>query len=213
MKKLGLLLLTLMIINSCTKKENEFGSPAVNNSAAAVRAQQNRSVYTGFPEAFETGSKTAYAAADVVLSTGSWNLNDALLGTSASDRKNGAKCVRIENSGIITMNFDVTNGVTQVTIAHGVYGTDASSTWGLWYSGNGGSTWTQTGSNITTSLTTLSNATFTVNVSGSYRFQLRKLSGGRLNIDDISISDNSSSGATRDDNMGMGNPSGATTNT
>ena len=52
-------------------------------------------------------------------------------------------------------------------------------------------------------------------VSGNVRFQVRKLSGGRLNIDDITITDNASGGgtATRDDNMGMGNPSGATTST
>jgi endonuclease G len=50
-------------------------------------------------------------------------------------------------------------------------------------------------------------------ISGNIRFQVRKISGGRLNLDDITITDNSSSGggATRDDNMAMGNPSGATT--
>jgi endonuclease G len=48
--------------------------------------------------------------------------------------------------------------------------------------------------------------------TGNVRFQLRKLSGGRLNIDDFSINDNAGTGvATRDDNMAMGNPSGAVT--
>jgi endonuclease G len=82
----------------------------------------------------------------------------------------------------------------------------------LWYSTNGGSSWTQTGGTITTSSTTLNTAAFNMNLSGNVRFQLRKLSGGRLNIDDFSINDNGSQSASRDDNMGMGNPSGATTN-
>ncbi len=69
-----------------------------------------RSVYSGFPETFESGSKTAYAVASVTLSTGSWTLDDALIGTSTSDRKNAAKSVRIEYTGTVTMNFDVTNG-------------------------------------------------------------------------------------------------------
>jgi endonuclease G len=38
-------------------------------------------------ENFETGTKTAYAAADVTLSTGVWNLNDALLGNTTADKK------------------------------------------------------------------------------------------------------------------------------
>ncbi|MGZ3931928.1 MAG: DNA/RNA non-specific endonuclease, partial [Bacteroidia bacterium] len=206
----------VLLLNSCAKKTNS-PQPQTNSNSSTEQtdaaASAARVIYTGFPETFESGSKTGYADASVSLSTGSWDLNDALIGTSASDRKNGSKSLRIENTGIITMNFDGTTGASQVVISHGVYGTDASSTWGLWYSTNGGSTWTQTGSNITTSSATLNNATFTMNVNGNIRFQLRKLSGGRLNIDDFSITDNSSSGGTptRDDNMGMGNPSNAGT--
>lgn len=203
----------VLILNACTKKTTE---PQQDPSAALNSADQSSSInarviYSGFPETFESGSKTAYADANATLATGSWDLNDALIGTSSSDHKNGSKCVRIENSGIITMNFDGSTGASAVSIAHAIYGTDASSTWGLWYSTNGGSSWTQAGSNITTSSSTLNTANFTLNVNGNVRFQLRKLSGGRLNIDDFSITDNSTSGggATRDDNMGMGNPSGA----
>jgi hypothetical protein len=77
-------------------------------------------------------------------------MDDALIGNSTSDRKNGTKSVRMQNTGKITMQFNVTSGAYQVSVATGVYGTDASSTWGMWYSTNNGSTWTQTGSNITT---------------------------------------------------------------
>jgi len=61
-------------------------------------------------EGFETGSKTAYAAADVTLGTGVWIMDDALIGTSTSDIKNGTASARVRNSGKITMKFNLTNG-------------------------------------------------------------------------------------------------------
>ena len=60
------------------------------------------------------------------------------------------------------MNFNKT-GAGTVTIQHGVFGTDGSSTWQLWSSTNNGSTWTQVGTTVTTSSTTLQTKTFTVN--------------------------------------------------
>lgn len=171
-------------------------------------------IYTGFPETFESGSKTAYTAADVTLGTGSWNLNDALIGTSAADAKNGAKSVRIQNTGTLTMNFDVANGASTIIVSYARYGTDANSTFQLWSSANGGTTWSQvTTTTITASSATLTQVSFGATLTGSVRFQIRKTGGGRLNIDDISINDNNNTTPTRDDNMAMGNPSGATTST
>jgi endonuclease G len=110
------------------------------------------------------------------------------------------------------MNFDLTNGASKVTVQHAVYGTDASNTWGLFISTTQGVAWTQIGSTITTSSTTLQSAVFTLSYTGNVRFQIRKLSGGRLNIDDISIEDNSNA-PTMDDNIALGNPSSAVTST
>jgi len=164
-------------------------------------------------EDFETGTKTAYAAASVTLATGSWYFNNALLGTSTSDRKIGAKSVRITGTGIITMQFNYAYGASTVTVYHAKYGTDANSTWALYISTNSGSTWTQLGSTITTSSTTLTKASFTANLSGVVRFEIRKLTGSttRINIDEFVITSygGSTGVATRDDNMAMGNPSNA----
>ncbi len=204
----------LVAFGSCTKVNKDSALPGQNSITTHAA---NRAIYSGFPETFESGTKTAYAAANVTLSTGSWNLSDALIGNLTTDRKNGTQSVRIQNTGMLTMNFDKTAGAYQVSIATAVFGTDASSTWGLWYSTNSGSTWTQTGSTITTSTTTLTTTTFTTSISGNIRFQLRKLSGGRLNVDDLTIIDNTTTGGssdtipTRDDNMALGNPSGAST--
>lgn len=171
-------------------------------------------------ENFESGTKTAYAGASVTLSTGIWYFNDALIGTSTSDRKNGKKSVRMVNTGKVTMLFDKSNGAASVEVYHAKYGNDGSSKWELWVSTNSGSTWSKVGSTVTTSSTKLTKATFTVNLTGNVRFEIRKVSGGsyRINIDDFKIIDNAttpppSPSPTRDDNMALGNPSGAITNT
>jgi endonuclease G len=76
-----------------------------------------------------------------------------------------------------------------------VFGTDASGTWALFSSQNAGTTWTQVGTTRTASGSAFATATFTVNLAGAIRFQIRKLDGGanRINLDDISITDFGSS--------------------
>ncbi|WP_309245621.1 hypothetical protein [Desmonostoc muscorum] len=98
-----------------------------------------RAIGATISEGFESGQKAAYAAADVTLSTGTWNLNEALLGNTSSDVKNGAQSVRVRNSGKITMKFDRTTGAGTVTIKHAKYGNDGNTTWGLWCSTTSGS--------------------------------------------------------------------------
>ncbi|AFZ27264.1 DNA/RNA endonuclease G, NUC1 [Cylindrospermum stagnale PCC 7417] len=167
-------------------------------------------------EGFETGSKGSYAAADVTLSTGVWNLDDALIGNLAADAKSGTQSTRIRNSGKATMKFNRTTGAGTVTIKHGKYGSDASTNWSLWCSTNSGSSWSQVGSTVTTSSTTLATATFTPNISGTVRCEVRKTDGttNRTNIDDITITDyGTSGGGSASVHLTMGNPSGAVTST
>jgi len=142
-------------------------------------------------EGCEAGTKTAYAAANVALGSGSWNLSDALIGTLSTDVKTGAQSGRIRNSGRITMLFDRTAGAGTVTIHHASFGSDASGTWALFSSQNQGGTWTQVGASRSTTAGAFSTATFTVNLTGNIRFEIRKLDGGsnRINIDDITITD------------------------
>jgi hypothetical protein len=159
-------------------------------------------------EGFEVGStspKTAYDVSPTGSSSGdnvtlqgkSWNLYDALIGNLSGDLKTGSWSARIRNTGKITMLFDVTSGISTVTVKHGTFSSDVASQWGLWYSVNGGSTWTQSGSNITTG-SSLQTVTFTINATGNVRLEIRKLTGSsnRINIDDITINDNSTGGGT-----------------
>ncbi len=182
-------------------------------------------VANGFPETFDSGSKTSYAAADVSLGSGVWNLNEALLGTSTSDAKTGTKSVRVRDLGILSMRFDIPNGASSFSVSHAKYGTDANSTWELWASTNGGTSYSKVGSTITTSSTSLQTVSFTLNYTSAVRFEIRKVSGGtnRINLDDIQIMTTGTSGGggggggggtpdpTDNSHLMLGNPSNATT--
>lgn len=171
-----------------------------------------------FNEGFENGGKTAYAAANVALGTGSWFMDDALTGNLSGDKKTGAFSARVRNVGSVRMNFNK-SGAGTVSIQHAEYGTDGSSTWQLWSSTDSGSTWTQVGSTVTTSAATLQTATFTVNDANAIRFEIRKVSGGanRINFDNVQISNFASPTPTptppptSSEHLTMGNPSNAVT--
>ena len=165
-----------------------FSNVTANHTIAASFS----AVSTGssFTETFDTGTKGAYTTGSVTFASGSWTLNDALLGNTSSDAKNGVQSVRTRNSGKVTMNYNWATGAKTVSVKHGLYGSDASTTWGLWYSTNSGSTWTQAGSSVSTTSTALQTATFTVNVQAPIRFELRKTDGStrRMNFDDFQVS-------------------------
>ena len=166
----------------CSKSETMPAAPL-----AAV-ASQNVSA-PGFPEGFETGAKSSYTTGSVTLSSGSWTLNDAIIGNTAADAHTGTWSARVRNSGSLSMNFDLTAGAGVVTVAHAVYGTDAAGTWELWASANRGSSYAKVGSTISSTSTSLSTASFTVNLAGTVRLQVRKTDGGtgRLNFDNITV--------------------------
>lgn len=174
-------------------------------------------------EGFESGGKTAYAAANLTLGSGSWYLNDALTGNTTSDRKTGSYSARVRNTGTVRMNFNVASAGT-FSVSHAKYGSDGSSNWELWKSTNSGSSWSKVGSTITTSSTSLTTASFTINSASAHRFEIRKTSGGsnRINFDSIAVTSYSASTPTPTPtatppqsssvHLTMGNPSGATTN-
>jgi Bacterial EndoU nuclease len=142
-------------------------------------------------EDFEAGVKPSYAAADVSLNTGIWNLSDALISGDGFDRKNGTRAARVRNNGKVSMKFNRSSGAGVVTVKHAKYGNDSNTSWQFWCSANSGSTWSQIGSTVTTNSTSLQIATFTPNIAGQVRCEVRKTDGtsNRTNIDDIQIAD------------------------
>lgn len=168
----------------------EEQEPAPSGGGGGKKTSSGVSVTALLSETFETGTKTAYTTGDVVLSTGTWTFTDALLGTGTTDAKTGTQSARVRN-GKIGMKFDKTGGIGTVTVSHAAFGSDVPGTWQLWYSTNAGSTYTQSGGTITSTGNVLATATFTVNVGGNARIELRKTDGGtnRINFDNISITD------------------------
>ena len=180
-----------ILMSSCAKVNSgtpdqpvNIIDPVISGKANAAAAQA-----VAVTENFESGTKGSYTTGNVTLTTGSWSFNDALLGNLSTDKKNGTQSARVRNSGILSTNFDFTTGASVVTVYHAVFGTDGSSTWQLWYSTNGGSSYVQSGSTVTTSSSSLVQANFTINVSGNIRFQVRKTDGSanRINFDDFTV--------------------------
>ncbi len=168
------------------------------------------------PESFETGSKTDYSTGTVAFASGEWTLADAVVGTDAADHKNGAQAVRLQQAGALTMNFFVATGAATVTVQHASYGTDGSSSWELWAQSDACACtkWTKVGTTVLTSSPVLQAASFTVNIPGRVRFEIRKTSGGkaRLDIDDFTVTDYGvAQPSTDNSNLALGNPSGAAT--
>jgi hypothetical protein len=138
-------------------------------------------------ETFESGVKGSYTAADVTLNSGSWNFNDALLGTLANDKKNGTQSARIQESGDISMNFNFTDGAGIVSFEYGAYGTDGTATVRLFKSIDNGGNWTQVGADLSANNTAFQSASIAVNESRPVRFRISKTGGNRVNIDDFQI--------------------------
>lgn len=170
---------------------NISGNCYLESSPAINQATTNSA---GLIETFEPGVKTTYPSANAQCNLGVWNFTDALIGTTVgSDRFNGTRSARLINNGSIAMQFDKTNGIDSVRILHSTYGSDATSTWILEASNNGGASFDAFVSQIFTSNNTsaLAPTVVQVHLTGNIRIRIRKLSGGasRINIDDIAFSD------------------------
>jgi hypothetical protein len=181
-------------------------------------------IYPNWPESFEVpdasqkGSYNMNTPAvpnnTITLKTGSWKLEQAILGNlnANRDRYNapGLQCIRMASnlsvSAYLQMNFDLPRGASKVTIWHGAYSTDAVSTFKLEYSTNGGTTWTAvapvgtTNVNVQTVAGKSKQETYSLNINGNIRFRVNKLGlgvtsipsvlNGRLCIEDIAVYSN-----------------------
>ncbi|GGG42684.1 DNA/RNA non-specific endonuclease [Hymenobacter glacieicola] len=233
------LLLSLTTLGCSQNSPETARTPPANPSAAQpVQSDMGR-----FPETFESAEKGAYATADENLSSGSWHFEDALIGSSEQDHKNGQRAARLRGQGRLRMNFDAPSGVQTIRIKSAAYGNDPASTWELWGSLDQGRTFRRIGQPVRAQGPRLIVTTFQGGAAGPLRLEIRKTDGGtgRLNIDDIALEASSGGVAGggvapapsaptppapslppsttaqaeavvmgRDENLALGNPSGAT---
>ncbi|MDZ7900951.1 MAG: DNA/RNA non-specific endonuclease [Arcicella sp.] len=225
-KKITLLLSISISFSSCVGVYMpSTGSGSSTPRPTPTPPSVQTKVARNFPEGFDGASKIRYENGNITASSGQWNLDNAVMGGAENDQKNGTKAVRMKETAKLTMNFDCLSGIQQVRFKYGVYQLDKNSTFELWISTNAGNSWQQVGSTLTASEKSLRDATFNVNTTQAARIEIRKTDGSvnRLNIDDISIItygtstnsipvENGSTVASRDDNLGLGNPSNAVSN-
>lgn len=171
-------------------------------------------LYGGFPEDFESPDATQKGSYNMTaidnnlnLKTGNWKLYYAILATTAGrDRFNptGKQCIRMQQQldfdAYVQMNFDLPNGASKVTFSYGAYYTDASSTFKLEYSQDGGVTWQQTGEKVSDASAESKVAIFLMDIKGAVRFRIDKLGlgptngtdvfNGRLSIEDFAVFSN-----------------------
>ncbi len=146
-------------------------------------------------------TKIGYASATVSLSGKNWDLTETLIGTEAGELIGGSRTARLRGYGTsaMTMLADKSNGLGTISFSYKRYGTDTQVDWKVEYSINGGSSWTQIGLSFTApandNIQTFSQA---VNITGNIRIRIKRATESgtanrRLNIDDIILTDYSSS--------------------
>ncbi|CAL1517665.1 DNA/RNA non-specific endonuclease [Chitinophaga sp. MM2321] len=221
-----ILILVAFVVTTCSRKITgsrekdpvEESSPQKNNKKPVASPL--------LQEDFGKGNKTSYNTGNVILSSGSWELKDAMTGGLQQDRKTGNQALRIRGNGMAGMNFDIAvKGTVTVTLKHAMFGADKKGTWELWASVNKGQRYTRVGHAVTTTGTVLQHVSFTASTTAHIRFSIRKTdkSRSRINFDaftvtaggkvlpvvpDKPVEDKVAAGDN--DNLLLGNPSNAT---
>ena len=150
-----------------------------------------------FFEDFETGSKGAYAAAEVTCTAATWEMSNALL--AGDDNALDKKCVRmkgyVKTSGVITtpahimMTTDKENGCDSLWFYAGSYGSDTGVKMSVSYSIDGGQTWTKIVSSLPVG--EMKRYGYKINKDGNIRLKFENDNTGnkRVNLDNIQMSD------------------------
>lgn len=174
-------------------------------------------IYQNFPEDFENPDNALVAAGGYTtktgsFKTGSYTLTNVAIGTDANDYpSSGVTALRLNQnsttSSWTTMNYDLANGASKVTIWAGSYGAsaDLGSTWRLEYSQNQGITWSQIANDILTFSKTKEQFTFLMDIKGRVRFRIGKIGigtssvnnqNGRFSMDDFAVYENTGIGGS-----------------
>ena len=149
-------------------------------------------VTVDYGSGFEDVTKPGYATDSVAIGGIDWDFTEALIGTEASDFKNGLRSVRLRGYGTseLTMLADLPGGIGSISFDHRRYGTDAQVQWVVEYSTNQGASWTEAGR--FTAGENVATFSATPNISTPARLRIRAAvatgaSNRRTNLDDLVI--------------------------
>lgn len=218
MLKLLFIYLSILIV-SCSKP------------AEPIEKQEKEIVDTTVAvEDFESGNKTDYNNQSLSLSSGHWIFANALLGATASDKKNGMQSIRMIGDGSVSMMQPVLLGAeTTIKISSALFSDGTAGKWILMASNNGAA-FEKVGDSINVTTESLTEVSIRYSKSGWTSFAIQKGSGNTLNFDNFSISSTTTaypagyiaspvyvynysttptSSPGDNDHMLLGNPSGA----
>ena len=124
-----------------------------------------------------------------------WDFNDA--GLWADDSRHGAVTCRFgkQTTSSIAMAEDYAKGCSAVSFFAAVYRSDAAAKLTVDYSLNGGSSWTALQSFDISSSSLTECAVDNLDLKGNVRLRIRQEAGSRVNIDDITIVENTDDSA------------------
>lgn len=143
-------------------------------------------------EDFEKGEKAGYGFGNMKCTMGEWTFDDAgLFGQASFDRFNGKQAVRLGKTAdsYLCMNEDKIKGVERLSFSAAIAGSDPAGELQVAYSTDGGVTWINTGNPVAVSEQKLQRYSFDVKVEGAVRIKILKTKGGRMNIDDVELTD------------------------
>lgn len=175
------------------QSEMIISTPDVADIVVSLSAEVN--TLKSFYETFETGTKTAYAEAQVTCAAATWRMAQTLIGNLDNDNKNNDKAARMQvKSGVETileMTEDKTDGCDTLSFYAGLFGSDTGVKLTTSYSTDGGMTWTTVADEQSFTKGQWDRYTYHLGIEGliRIRFQATGTSSKRLNIDDIQMDD------------------------
>lgn len=148
------------------------------------------SVTPDFSETFEhENSVSSYASGTIEGVASPWTIEKIYFNSSAAEAHSGDHSLRFNKSGAssVAMAADKLHGAGEVSFYAKAWSASETGELTLSYSTDGGITWKQV-RNFTVSSPSYTEYKAPVNVAGNVRVKLDRTSGGRVCLDDISIS-------------------------